>query len=67
MSSEQPAVDDSSPPREAHGSLAHTEEENLFSLPQSEDTGQKSMDTKDGEQPLPLQEQVKITSLEMII
>lgn len=68
MSSKQPAVEDSLPPREVHGSLVHTEEENLFSLPQSEGTGQKSVDMKGGQQPLPLQEQVrspKCTSLEI--
>ena len=59
MSSQQPVVEDSLPPREVHRSLVHTEEENLFSLPKGDATGQKSMDTCiEGKQPLPLQEQV---------
>jgi hypothetical protein len=61
MSSQQPTVKDSSPPRETQDSLVHTEESNLFSLPQSEDRGEKSMAMKDtGQQPLPPQGQVRI-------
>lgn len=57
MSSQQPAVGNSSPPREAHGSLVHAEEENLFNIPQSEATGQKSTDM---EEPPFLQQQVAL-------
>ena len=56
MSSKQPTVEDSSPPRETRGSLVHTEEGDLFSLPQGEDAGEKTMAVGDGQQPL---EQVK--------
>ena len=52
MSSKQPTVEDSSPPRETQGSLIHTEEGDLFNLPHGEDAGEKTMAVGDGQQPL---------------